>query len=73
MLDKRRRASVLAINGTARVASALTGIYSYNDAEGDAEGASRFQWCRENAVIRGATNRTYTVVAADVGKALRFE
>ena len=61
------------ISGVPETGSILTGSYIYADGEGDAEGTSTFRWLRDNVAIGGATSSTYTPVAADVGKALKFE
>lgn len=66
-------ATNVSIAGNARVGSILTGAYVYNDLDGDAEGASTFQWFRGTTTITGANAKTYTVVAADSGQTLRFE
>lgn len=58
---------VIVGNGTT-----LIGCYDYNDANGDLEGKSTYQWYCSNEqsgankqVINGATNRTYSVAAGD--------
>lgn len=68
------------VSGTARVGQTLTGSYNYVDANGDAEGASLFKWYRSadasgtnKSVILGATARTYTLQAADLGSFISFE
>lgn len=66
-------ASGVAITGTAQVGSVLTGTYTYADADGDLEGASTFKWYRGTDEITGATNNTYTLVAADEGQTIKFE
>lgn len=67
--------------GITRAGQTLNGNYTYDDADGDAQGGSTFRWYRgsnsnENnkAVIIGATAQTYNLVAAsDEGKYLFFE
>ena len=67
------------ITGDPIVGSTLTGDHEYNDAENDTEGQSTFRWLRSDTVngtyqaISGATGKTYTLTAADVGKFLKFE
>ncbi|PTT46357.1 hypothetical protein DBR09_11565 [Aeromonas sp. HMWF016] len=51
----------------------LNGSYTYSDADSDAEGASTFQWYRDDMEISGATAKAYTLVAADEGKSIKFE
>lgn len=59
--------------GTRYIGETLTGNYTYTDAEGDPEGVSMYQWYRDGTAIGGATNQTYTVQVADLGKCLYFE
>jgi hypothetical protein len=66
-------ASNVTISGTPEVAQVLTGNYTYSDANGDIEGTSTYRWLRAGAPITGATERTYTLVAADQGALIRFE
>ena len=71
-------ASNVLISGTPQVGQVLTGRYTYADAEEDVEGASTFRWLRVNPgdgsnPIDGATDRTYTLVAADEGAFISFE
>lgn len=51
----------------------LNASYTYNDADGDAEGSSTFVWLRGNNVIAGATGLTYTVQNGDEGSQLQFQ
>ncbi|MFM5849542.1 adhesion domain-containing protein, partial [Aeromonas veronii] len=51
----------------------LTGSYEFGDVDGDVEGASTFKWYRDGVEITGATAITYTLVAADRGKSIKFE
>ena len=66
-------ATGVGISGTAQVGFTLIGQYTYNDADGDPEGASTFRWLRGAAPIAGATSTSYTLVAADQGSLIRFE
>ncbi|MDQ3773538.1 MAG: hypothetical protein M3461_03750 [Pseudomonadota bacterium] len=71
----------VSISGTPEVSQVLTGNYTYNDAEGDLEGASTFRWFRHTDLgnfflvlpIDGATAKTYTLVAADQGALISFQ
>ncbi|MBP6483650.1 MAG: hypothetical protein KA254_03410 [Rhodoferax sp.] len=71
-------ASAVAITGTAQVNVALSGGYTYADAESDAQGTSTFRWVRNtvNTGVGGgtdvATTLNYTAVAGDQGKYLYF-
>ena len=71
--DAAPTAMSVAIIGTPTVGHTLTGSYVYEDAEGDAEGASTYRWLRDGTMLSGATTTAYTVVAADLGRALTFE
>ncbi len=74
-------ASAVNISGNPNNGQTLTGNYSFDDAEGDAEGASVYQWYRaddasgtNDAAIAGANASTYVVVGGtDETKWLRFE
>ncbi|RQW08828.1 hypothetical protein EH222_05035, partial [candidate division KSB1 bacterium] len=66
-------ATNVSISGTTQVGQVLTGSYTYNDNDGDAEGTSTFRWLRNDAAIAGATSKTYTLVAADQGAMIKFE
>ena len=61
------------ISGGAQVGQAVTGNYTYADADGDVEGASIYRWLRGDVAISGATARSYTLVPADQGALIRFE
>jgi len=63
----------VSINGTALVGNTLTGIYDFSDIDGDDEDVSIYRWFRGALVIPGATATTYALIAADSGKAIRFE
>jgi FG-GAP repeat len=60
-------------SGDAIIGDSLIGGYTYGDVNGDAEGASTFRWLRDGSPISGATEITYTVVAADIGTLITFE
>ena len=66
-------ASAVTIYGMAQVGQTLTGIYTYADANGDPQGTSTFSWLRNGKVITGAYEKTYTLVAADLGTTITFE
>lgn len=66
-------ATNVAISGTAEVGAALTGNYTYGDADGDVEGSSTYRWLRNGSPIAGATSRSYTLVLADQGTLIVFE
>lgn len=68
----------VSVSGSLQTGETLTGIYTYSDAENNAEGASVFRWLRSDdasgtnrAAI--ATSKTYTVGEDDIGKYLSFE
>ena len=42
-------------NATPVLGDELTGLYTYDDADGDAEGTSTYRWLRNGAAISGAT------------------
>ena len=61
-----------AISGTARVGETLTANTSgVADADGLTNAAFTYQWLADAADISGATNATYTLAAADEGKAIK--
>lgn len=66
-------ATDVAIWGKAEVGRALTGTYTYGDAERDAEGASTYRWLRDGAPIAEATARSYTLTTVDEGALIAFE
>ena len=60
------------ISGRAQVGETLTATTSgIADADGIANAIFTYQWLADDAAIGGATVSTYTVVAGDVGKALK--
>jgi hypothetical protein len=62
------------ITGTATLGSTLAGSYSYNDTDGDPEGATVFRWIRNGTdVISGATGISYVITDADEGYSITFE
>lgn len=68
------------IDGIAKVGQQLTAYYTYEDADGDLEGASTFKWYRSDddkgtgkSEIQGATDTTYTLTEDDEGKYISFE
>ncbi|MCU6790497.1 S-layer homology domain-containing protein [Paenibacillus sp. WQ 127069] len=81
VFDRAPTASSVTISGNAKVGQTLTGSYSYQDTENDAEGTSTFKWySADNAsgssesVINGATSRTYFTGGKEyLGKYIRFE
>lgn len=72
-------ATNVGISGTAKVGEVLTGNYTYTDNEGDAEGATLFQWYRKDysfstsEEIPGAIGETYTLTDADANKYIVFK
>ena len=66
-------------SGTTTEGQTLTGSYTYHDADSDPEGTSLFKWYRADdvngtneALIAGATAKTYVLQAADANKYIRF-
>ena len=60
------------INGTAQVGETLTASTSgISDADGLANASFTYQWLADDTEIAGATGSTYTLAAADVGKAIK--
>jgi hypothetical protein len=72
-------ATSVGITGNANVREQLAGAYTYADPDSDPEGTSTFRWLRADTAggtytaISGATARTYTLVAADLSKFLKYE
>ncbi len=73
-----------AITGTLKVGETLTGHYTYNDVNGDAEGTSTYKWYRADdaagsgkapitVATAGAIEITYTLQPSDLGKYISFE
>ena len=62
------------INGTAQVGETLTADTSgVADADGLGNVQYEYQWLADDAEIAGATNATYTLAAADEGKAIKVQ
>lgn len=61
------------IEGKADIGQILQGSYDYFDADGDAEGASKFRWLRDGVAIPSANRRSYRVMSTDVNKKIAFE
>ena len=62
------------INGTAQVGETLTASTSgISDADGLANATFTYQWLADDADIDGATTSSYTLVAGDVGKAIKVQ
>jgi hypothetical protein len=61
------------IHGIPEGAQTLFASYTYTDADGDPEGASRFQWKRNSVDIPGATSSTHVVTFDDRGQTLTVE
>ena len=60
------------ISGTARVSETLTASTTdISDADGMTSATFTYQWLAGDAEINGATDSTYTLVAADAGKTIR--
>ena len=60
------------IGGTAQVGESLTASTSdISDADGLANASFAYQWLADDADISGATGSSYTLVAADEGKAIK--
>jgi len=66
--------------GSAVVGDVLNATYTFNDLDGDLEGASTVRWLRNGALIAGTaattnatTGSSYTLVAADSGQDISFE
>ena len=51
----------------------LSASYSFQDIEGNGEGATAYQWQRNGVPIGGAKEQIYIVTDADVGKALTIQ
>ncbi len=64
-------ATAVSISGVPALGELLTGLYTFDDVDGDGPGVSTFRWLRDGAPI--ATSQAYTVVLADQGATLVFE
>jgi len=72
--------SNITITGTTKVASILSGHYTYSDNEGDIEGTSLYQWYTGTdasgsgaATIPGATAQYYQLTNGEFGKYIGFK
>ena len=62
------------ITGAAQVGETLTaGVTGISDGDGLSNAAFAYQWLADDAEINGATASTYTLVAADAGKAFKVK
>ena len=62
------------ISGTAQVGETLTASTSgISDSDGLTSATFTYQWLADDASISGATGSTYTLVAADSGKAIKVQ
>ena len=60
------------ITGTAQVGQTLTaGTTGISDSDGLTNATYTYQWLTDDTEVSGATSSTYTLVAADVGKAIK--
>lgn len=72
-------ATAVSFTGTMQVGQTLTGVYTYNDDEGDAEGNTTFRWLRTPSggstfdPVAGAINQTYVLQSGDLNYDFRFE
>jgi len=73
-------ASNVSISGDLNQGKILTGSYTYNDTDGDAEGSSTYQWYRADdasgtnqIAISGATDIIYLLTSDDLNKYISFE
>lgn len=71
-------ATNVAVTGVYTEGQTLTASFDYDDADYDDEGTSTFQWYRaddasgtNSIAISGATNSTYELTTADIGKFIR--
>ncbi|SDQ70505.1 hypothetical protein SAMN05421664_2251 [Chryseobacterium soldanellicola] len=78
-LNQPPTASNVNISGTATQGQTLTGVYTYNDSEGNAQGTSTFRWTRSDDAsgtnetpIAGANTKNYSLTATDVNKYIKF-
>lgn len=70
----------VSIYGTVQVGQALTGSYTYNDADGDDESGTTYQWyCSDDAsgtvsvAVYGAVDKTYVLTDDDEGCYIAFQ
>ncbi len=72
ILVNRPATGAPAISGTAQVGETLTaGITGISDPDGLDNAQFDYQWLADDAAISGAISSTYTLVAADEGRAIR--
>jgi hypothetical protein len=78
-LNQAPTASNVNISGTTTQGQTLTGVYTYSDSEGNAQGTSTFRWTRSDdssgtneTTIAGANTKNYTLTATDVNKYIKF-
>jgi len=72
-------ASNVVISGTLQEDQTVTSTYTYNDADGNTETGSTYQWQHADDAqgtnttnISGATTQSYTLATADIGKYVMF-
>ena len=61
------------ITGIDTVGATLYATYVFQDADGDLEGMSEYEWVRDGFTIPGATGQTYTLTVEDEGTMIQFE
>ena len=72
--DNSPATGALTISGKVQVGETLTANTSgVADADGHANATFSYQWLADDSDISGATNATYTLVAADEGKAVKVQ
>ena len=59
--------------GDVVIGDVLTGNYTYDDVESDAEGTSTFRWLRDGVAITGETASSYTLDTVDNSSSITFE
>lgn len=77
--NEKPKALAVSATGTLLLNNILDGNYTYDDTEDDPEGATSFQWYRDDdgtdagsSAITGATSQTYAITTADRNKYLKF-
>nr|WP_321413356.1 gliding motility-associated C-terminal domain-containing protein [uncultured Allomuricauda sp.] len=72
-------ASPVSFSGTLVEGNTLSGSYTYNDADGDTENGTTYQWYRSDdgtgtnkMAISGANGQTYNLTADDINKYISF-
>lgn len=73
-------ASEIEITGLMNIGNTVTGIYTFNDLEGDLEGNTVFAWYRADdpageaeIMVEGANKKEYTITLEDASKYIAFE